>query len=90
MVELRLLLSDLWDSVHRIYRSIDLTVYVDDTGLEARGTFKHIISAFYLFRRRRWFGGCGAWRWNSATQRMSSLHRRPRWLSKWNLHAVHS
>ena len=45
VVELRLLLSDLWDSVHRIHRSIDLTVYVDDTGLEARGTVRHILRA---------------------------------------------
>ncbi|MFM7987241.1 MAG: hypothetical protein ACKPKO_48805, partial [Candidatus Fonsibacter sp.] len=37
------MLSNIWDSVHRIDRAIDLTVYVDDTGLEARGNFKHIL-----------------------------------------------
>ena len=43
VVELRLLLSDLWDRVHRMHRSVPLTVYVDDTGLEAMGTERHVL-----------------------------------------------
>ena len=43
MVELRVLLAELWDRVHRLHPSIDLSVYVDDTGIEAKGTEKHIM-----------------------------------------------
>jgi len=43
VVELRLLLGDLWDDVYKIYRSVDLTVFVDDSTLEARGTRRFII-----------------------------------------------
>ena len=44
VIELRVLLSDIWDRVHRLVRHVDLTVYVDDTGLEASGTHKLILS----------------------------------------------
>ena len=43
VVELRVLLAELWDRVHRLHPSIDLSVYVDDTGIEAKGTVKHIM-----------------------------------------------
>jgi len=43
VVELRLLLCDLWDDAHRLYPSINLTVFVDDSTLEARGTRRFII-----------------------------------------------
>ena len=45
VVELRVLLSDLWDRVHSLHPSIGLTVYVDDAGAEARGTEKHVLHA---------------------------------------------
>ena len=43
VIELRLLLSDLWDRVHALNPVADLTVYVDDTGIEARGSTRHIL-----------------------------------------------
>jgi len=43
VIELRLLLGDLWDEVHRVYHCIDITVYVDDATLEARGTARHVL-----------------------------------------------
>ena len=43
VIELRVLLSDLWDRVHAICPSIGLTVFVDDTTLEALGTERSVL-----------------------------------------------
>ena len=45
VVELRLLLSDLWDAVRAAHPSVCITVFVDDTGLEASGSARHVAQA---------------------------------------------
>jgi len=42
VIELRLLLGDLWDDAHRLYPTVSLTIFVDDSTLEVLGTRRFV------------------------------------------------